>query len=288
MQVEPFLAQVRQQVDSRLNELLPTANEPPALLHEAMRYACLAPGKRLRPALCMAAERAFGAMTEASVTAGCAIEMVHVFSLIHDDLPAIDNDDLRRGKPTCHKTYGEAIAILAGDALFSLAFEVTSSLPNGLKAVQTLAKASGTRGLVGGEVIDVLAEGRPFDLQDVELIHYRKTATLIAASVAIGAIVAGADEAKVQSAYEFGIHVGIAFQITDDILNETATAELLGKAVGSDRERKKATYPALMGLEASRAEAESRTEQAVSVLQQWQGDTGLLDQLARYAVNRMF
>lgn len=276
--------------NARLDDLLPSGDVTPIELHRAMRYSCLAPGKRLRPALCMACAEAVGADPESVVDAACSLEMVHCFSLIHDDLPAIDDDDLRRGLPTCHKQFGEAIAILAGDALFSLAFETLShcKLDAGrvLRSVQVLTRATGSDGLVGGEVVDVLSEGMPIDAGRLRYIHSRKTGALMSASCEIGAILGGGREDQVESLRGFGERVGLAFQIADDILNETADAATLGKAVGSDRERRKATYTALYGLEEARRMAEETAAQAKDALSGVRQQT-FLQELADFTVRRL-
>lgn len=277
-------------VNDRLERLLPPANSTPAELHEAMRYSCLAPGKRLRPALCMACAESVGGSPYAVIEAACAIEMIHCFSLIHDDLPAIDNDDLRRGLPTCHKRFGEAIAILAGDALFALAFEILSHSPGDpgrvLSAVQVLTKATGSDGLVGGEVVDVLSEGVPIGEEKLRYIHSRKTGALMAAACEIGAILGGGKQAQIESLRSFGQNLGLAFQIADDILNETADPETLGKAVGSDRERLKATYTALYGLERAKFLADEAAEQARSMLN-GPSSSPFLSELAGFTVSRL-
>jgi len=271
-------------------ELLPTATTVPGTLHEAMRYSCLAPGKRIRPALAMASAESVGADPQDVVDAGCAIEFVHCFSLIHDDLPAIDNDDLRRGVPTCHKAFGEAVAILAGDALFTLAFDTLANGPwsaeQRVAAIAALTKASGSEGLVGGETLDILSEGKPIDAETVRLIHERKTGSLIAASCQIGAILAGADSATSSRLYEYGACIGLAFQIADDLLNETSTPEQLGKAAGSDRERGKATYPSVFGVEASRQFAIDAVTRGIACLDGLK-QTDFLSELARYSVERL-
>lgn len=275
-------------VDARLDGLLPPVSAPPRELHEAMRYSCLAPGKRLRPALCIGAAISCGAVADDALDAACAVEMVHCFSLIHDDLPAIDDDDLRRGLPTCHKRFGEAIAILAGDALFARAFEVLANVAHPsdrvARAVRVLTRAAGSNGLVGGEVIDVLSEGRSVDEATLELIHVRKTGALVAASCEIGAILAGADEPRARALSEFGARVGLAFQIADDILNETADAERLGKSVGSDRMRAKATYVALYGLDGARSLAQEAAADARATLP---SPSEFLLALADFAVTRL-
>ena len=277
-------------IDRRMAEILPGSDLLPAELHAAMRYSCLASGKRMRPAMAMACAEAVGENPTLVLDAGCAIEFVHCFSLIHDDLPAIDNDDLRRGLPTCHKKFGEAIAILAGDALFSLAFDTLARGPwsadQRVRAIRSLTKATGSDGLVGGETIDILSEGKSIDPDTLRLIHSRKTGALIASSCEIGAILAGANEAQSSSLYEYGRSIGLAFQIADDLLNETSTAEQLGKAAGSDRERGKATYPALFGIELSRKVAFEAVETGICHL------SGIpyrsfLEDLAQYSVERL-
>jgi geranylgeranyl diphosphate synthase type II len=272
-------------VNARLDQLLPPATAMPSELHEAMRYSCLAPGKRLRPALCLASAEAVGARPELVLDAACAIEMVHCFSLIHDDLPAIDDDDLRRGQATCHKRFGEAIAILAGDALFALAFEVLANMsaPGVLRAVRLLTKASGSDGLVGGEVVDVLSEGLPIDAERLQYIHSRKTGALMAVACEIGAILGDGSEEEISRLRGFGEKVGLAFQIVDDILNETSDAARLGKAVGSDRKRAKATYTALYGLDEARRMAEETEREAKAAV----GGSEFLAALAAFSVQRL-
>ena len=255
-----------------------------------MRYSALAPGKRLRPALCMASAEAVGAGTGIALDAGCAAELIHCFSLIHDDLPAIDDDDLRRGRPTCHKVYGDAMAILAGDALFALAFQVAGAMSGTdaqvRRALTCLAEATGSQGLVGGEVLDIEGENTEPDADLLKMIHARKTGALITASCVIGGVMAGANEAEIDALETYGQEVGLAFQIADDVLNETSTAGELGKAVGSDRERGKQTYPALMGLEKAMEEAERHHNNAISAISALQGDLSGLTELARIVVER--
>lgn len=260
-------------------------------LHAAMRYSCLAPGKRLRPVLCMASAEAVGSTRESVIDAACAIEMVHCFSLVHDDLPAIDNDDLRRGVATLHVKYGEAMAILAGDALFALAFQALASSPQSpdrvVEAVLKLTIASGSNGLVGGEVADVQSEGKAPDADTLEFIHSRKTGALIAASCEIGGILGGGASSQVFGLKGYGERIGLAFQIADDILNETSTPDQLGKAAGSDRERRKATFPSLYGLEESRRRADQAIEDALAALKKAGIASEMLSELARYAVERL-
>lgn len=290
MQAEGFLKVTGAQIEARLEALLPSIKTRPSELHEAMRYSCLAPGKRLRPALCLACADAVGQSGPHVVDAACAVEMVHVFSLIHDDLPAIDNDNLRRGLPTAHVRFGEAIAILAGDALFAFAFEVVSKLraPSDqvARAIAILATASGSAGLVGGETVDVLCEGKPFDEGIVDYIHSHKTGALISAACEIGGLLGGGTDAQVQSLKNYGKEVGLAFQIADDLLNELSTAEALGKATGSDRARSKATYPALHGITESREAGRQAIDRAFEHIENVPNPDTLV-QLARYAVERV-
>jgi geranylgeranyl diphosphate synthase type II len=278
-------------VDARLETLLPAANRPPAELHEAMRYSCLAPGKRLRPVLCLASCVAVGGNLPDALDAACAIEMVHCFSLIHDDLPALDDDDLRRGVATCHVKFGEATAILAGDALFSLAFETLASLSRPpeqvVQAIRSLTRATGSDGLVAGEAMDLLSEGKPVELETLAAIHRMKTGALIAGSCEIGAIFGGGTSDQISALGEYGQQIGLAFQIADDLLNETSTPEQLGKAAGSDRERQKMTYPALFGIEGSRSAALSAAERGIECLKNVDDSEGFLEALARFSVERL-
>jgi geranylgeranyl diphosphate synthase type II len=292
MVAERFLDECAELVDGRLQELLPPVSQEPVDLHRAMRYSCLAPGKRLRPALCIASAEAVGGERIQVLDAACALEMVHCFSLIHDDLPAIDDDALRRGRPTCHVEFGEALAILAGDALFALAYQVLSQMQvppdhdgRVLRCVQVLARAVGSDGLVGGEVMDVLSEGKPADEPTLAFIHSRKTGALIEASCTIGAMLGGGTEDEVATLGSYGSHMGLAFQIADDLLNELSTAEELGKAAGSDRARGKMTYPALFGIDAAREAASEQVELALQRLETISRSADL-EGLARYAVDR--
>jgi geranylgeranyl diphosphate synthase type II len=277
-------------VDSRLAELLPGTQELPHELVEAMRYSCLAPGKRIRPVLAIASCVACGGTKEAAIDAACAVEMVHAFSLIHDDLPAIDNDNLRRGRPTCHVAFGEAVAILAGDALFALAFEVLTEMnctaEVRIKCVELLSKCSGIRGLVSGEAIDILSEGKPVSAPTLELIHVRKTGALIAAACEMGAVLGGGDSGAQAKLRSYGEKIGLAFQIADDVLNVEGDAEKTGKSVGSDAERGKATYVGLFGLEASKAKAKSLAQDAIGLLIDF-SENQLLSELALFSVDRI-
>lgn len=290
MDIESSLRPYIQEVNQRLDQLLPSVSEEPSLLHEAMRYSCLAPGKRLRPVLALVAAEAIGGERANVLNVACAIEMIHCFSLIHDDLPSIDNDDLRRGVPTCHIKFGEAVAILAGDALFALAFESVAnqkaSPEISVECMKILTASVGSYGLVGGETIDILSEGKPVDAATLELIHRRKTASLIAASCEIGSLFGVDPAANRERLRTYGESIGLAFQIADDVLNETGTADQLGKAAGSDRERQKATYPAVYGIEESRKKAHQLVDAAVACVKGLRHEE-LLTGLARYSVERL-
>ncbi len=265
---DAYIAKWRKKVDRMLDEVLPGEDERPASLSAAMRYSVFAGGKRLRPVLCIAGCEAVSAKPASVLRAAAAIEMVHTYSLIHDDLPAMDDDDLRRGRPTCHKKFGEAVAILAGDALLTEAFGVIVKDPGldpWLKnvAVAELAMAAGAAGMVAGQVVDMEAEGHDFSRDDVEYIHLHKTAAMISMSVALGAIIGNGSEEEVNSLRAYGRALGLAFQITDDVLNVAGSKET-GKGVGTDAGRGKATYPALMGVEASREKAKELCGRAIA------------------------
>ena len=267
-----FFDSVLPTVDAALNELLPPPSAAPAQIHEAMRYSVFAGGKRLRPALCVAGYALFQNDWQPVLPVAGAIEMIHTYSLIHDDLPAMDDDDFRRGIPSCHRKFGEAVAILAGDALLTLAFETLSRCSGFppermLQAIGTIAEAAGTRsGMIAGQVFDLEAERRPVLEVDVERIHRSKTAALITASVSVGARLGGASDAELEAITAFGSRIGLAFQIVDDVLDETSSIETLGKTGGKDRHQQKATYPALFGVEKSRALATDLTRQGRSAL----------------------
>ena len=237
--------------------LLPSEDTPPTSIHRAMRYSVSAGGKRIRPVLCAEAARLFSDDLSGAIDAGCALEFIHTYSLIHDDLPALDNDDLRRGKPTNHKVFGEAIAILAGDALLTLAFETLSNAPiepaRRVRTIAAVSAAAGTvNGMVGGQVADIEAERKPVDAAGLEYIHRSKTAALIRASIVAGAIAGGATDEDVERLRRFGENIGWAFQVVDDILDVEESSAALGKTAGKDQAQQKATYPALYGLEKSR------------------------------------
>ena len=278
--------------DAALERLLPAANTRPTSIHQAMRHSVFAGGKRIRPILCMEAGRAVAGSLPAGIEElGAALEMLHTYSLIHDDLPALDNDDLRRGRPTCHKVYGEAIAILAGDALQTQAYEVLSRLRCSaearVKIIEEIAHDTGTvNGMIGGQVVDLEAERTKPDAETLEYIHRSKTAALITASVVTGGIYAGADPKQVANLRLFGQAIGLAFQIVDDILDVTQTSEQLGKTAGKDLASEKATYPALFGLEESRKKARSLLEDAYQAVQNLGAKGETMKELARYLIER--
>ena len=278
-------------MEAALQELLPPEHALPTSIHRAMRYSVFAGGKRIRPILCMEAARMFSADQDGPLHVGCALEFIHTYSLIHDDLPALDNDDLRRGKPTNHKVFGEATAILAGDALLTLAFHTLAMAPvepqRRLAILAMVAEASGTdHGMIGGQVADLEAEGKSSDKAMLEYIHRSKTAALIRASIVAGAIAAGADRADVTRLLSFGENIGWAFQVVDDILDVEESSAALGKTAGKDQAQKKATYPALHGLEVSRDIAADLESKALKELD-FYGERGIrLRQLAQFLVAR--
>ncbi len=292
MTLESFFQQVRPSIETALDGALPSEDRSPPVLHQAMRYSVFAGGKRLRPALCLAGFRAFSPEWRTALPVAAAIEMIHTYSLIHDDLPAMDDDDFRRGRPSCHKRFGEATAILAGDALLTLAFE-TVARAGGLqperllRAVRMLAEAAGTiDGMIGGQVLDVQATASGIDGSALEAIHRAKTGALLAASVSIGAYLGGADAARLADVAGFGRSIGLAFQIVDDMLDETVPAEALGKTPGKDREHGKATYAAVHGMEASRRMVARLTADAMEQVRPLGSDGVLLGEFARHLERR--
>jgi geranylgeranyl diphosphate synthase, type II len=278
--------------DAALERLLPLATQRPASIHQAMRHSVFAGGKRLRPILCMEAGRMVAASLPSGIEdLGAALEMLHTYSLIHDDLPALDNDDLRRGRPTCHKVYGEAIAILAGDALQTQAYEVLSQLrcsaESRVRIIEEIAHGTGTiDGMIGGQVVDLEAEHTKPDLAMLEYIHRSKTAALIGASVVSGGLYAGADDKAVGKLRSFGLSIGLAFQIVDDVLDVTQTSEQLGKTAGKDTAAEKATYPSLFGVEESLKKAGVLVDSALASLDAFGPRADVLKDLARFLVER--
>lgn len=284
-----FLAKSCKLVDEALNHFLPTEDIVPTTLHKAMRYSIFAGGKRLRPALVLAAAEAVGGTYEEAMPAACAVEMIHTYSLIHDDLPAMDDDDLRRGRPTNHKVFGEAMAILAGDGLLTYAFEVltANSKPATVAAlVRAVARGVGTQGMVGGQVLDMEGEGQKATIESVRAIHSWKTAALIAACCEAGALASGAGQTEFEHLASYGRNIGLAFQIVDDILDLTSTPEQLGKTPGKDAKSGKSTYPAVLGVEASKVEADRLANLAFGSLKTFGSKARTLEALGRFVLER--
>jgi geranylgeranyl diphosphate synthase type II len=294
MSFRNYLAEQRELVDAELDRLVPAESEPPGTIHRAMRYSLFAGGKRIRPILCLEAARAVRGNAEAcpaEFTAACALEFIHTYSLIHDDLPALDNDDYRRGKLTCHKAFGEAMAILTGDALLTRAFEVLAKLaiPSERKAalIAELATAAGTQGgMIAGQVADLEGEGQPPSVERLESIHHAKTGALLRASLRLGAICAGASHAQYDALSAYGEHIGLAFQIVDDILDVEESSEALGKTAGKDAQQQKITFPAVYGMEESRRMAEAECRQAHDALAPLGAQAQPLHELADLIVRR--
>jgi len=290
--LEQTLNEGRVLTDAALERLLPAGDVRPSSIHQAMRHSVFAGGKRIRPILCMEAGRAVaGGLPQGIEELGAALEMLHTYSLIHDDLPALDNDDLRRGRPTCHKAFGEAIAILAGDALQTEAYEVLSRLSCPAEArvliIEEIAKGTGTvKGMIGGQVVDLEAEHTKPDPETLEYIHRSKTAALITASVVSGGIYAGGTTNQINQLRCYGQAIGLAFQIVDDILDITQTSEQLGKTAGKDVASEKATYPALFGLEASQKKAAALLASASKALENLGPGAEILHGLAQFLIER--
>jgi geranylgeranyl diphosphate synthase, type II len=296
MTLGDYIAYQQKRIDAALERWVPEKSQNPSTIHEAMRYSLFAGGKRVRPLLAIAAADAVAEpvndTTDGIEHAACALEMIHTYSLIHDDLPALDNDDLRRGRPTCHKVFGDAMAILAGDALLTLAFETLSKLrgvdaDRRIQLVAELATASGTvGGMIGGQVNDIQGEGLPPTAELLDSIHRAKTGALLRASVRMGAIHAGAYEAQLAALTDFGEHVGLAFQIVDDVLDVEESSATLGKTAGKDAQQQKITFPAVYGLDKSRVMAEQERDAAHAALDIF-GERGeRLKQLADLVVHR--
>jgi geranylgeranyl diphosphate synthase type II len=289
-----YLQSRKEVVDAALERVLPGEEHFPPVLFQALRYSIFAGGKRLRPILCIAAAEAVGGIVETVLPAACALELIHTYSLIHDDLPAMDNDDYRRGKLTNHKVFGEGMAILAGDALLTEAFHLLSggdlvqkNSPDRIIAViRELSEAAGFFGMVGGQVMDMKAEGKRVDLSTLYYIHTRKTGAMIKASVRAGAILAGAPEERLKALGDYGEHVGLAFQIADDILDVEGDPGQLGKETGADDSRKKATFPALIGVEASKEKARNLIEKALGAIVLFDEKADPLRWIARFIVER--
>ena len=291
MNLPAFFEEDRAAVDAALDRLMPAENAQPPSIHRAMRYSVQAGGKRVRPILCLESARIFTADVTPILPVACALEFIHTYSLIHDDLPALDNDDLRRGQPTCHKKFGEAMAILAGDALLTLAFEALAGarVPprERVALIQEVASAAGTRdGMVGGQVADLEAEGQEVTAEMLEYIHRSKTAALIRAAIVSGAIAGGASREDQDRLRTFGGLIGWAFQVTDDILDVEESSAALGKTAGKDQAQQKATYPALFGLEKSHAFARELATRATDALKTFGARAANLRELGEFLVLR--
>jgi len=292
--LKTYLIARQKLIDRALDRYLPRANTKPVTLHKAMRYSLFAGGKRLRPILCLAAAEACGGNVDDALPLACALECIHTYSLVHDDLPSMDNDDFRRGRPTCHKVFGDGIAVLAGDALLTVAFEIVSKAKPTLSydistLLREIAVAAGSQKLIAGQVADLEAEGKKVKRDQLQFIHENKTAAILKSSVRLGAMSANADARKLSAITRFGQRLGLAFQIIDDILDVTQTSEILGKSAGKDVVARKATYPAVIGLEKSRDEARRLTRQAHNALSVFSSsDAEPLHALANYLLEREY
>jgi geranylgeranyl diphosphate synthase type II len=291
--LKKYLQNKSQVINGALEKMLQSSQRDQTI-NKAMNYSLMAGGKRIRPVLCLAASEVVGGSPKDALTAACALEMIHTYSLIHDDLPAMDDDELRRGKPTCHVAFGEATAILAGDALLTMAFEILASVPfeNGdqaakwLQVVRIIAIAAGARGMIQGQMLDIAAEGRRLKVSDLESMHLLKTGALIEASLQCGALLAGADSTQTGLLKIYARNIGLAFQVADDILNVEGNPALMGKAVGTDRLNQKSTYPALLGLDASKQFARKLIRQALQALEGFDNKAEPLRALATYIIER--
>ncbi|HEY2568709.1 MAG TPA: farnesyl diphosphate synthase [Candidatus Udaeobacter sp.] len=294
MNLKNYLRTRQKKIDRALDRYLPKANTKPATLHKAMRYSLFAGGKRLRPILCLAAADACRGTIENALPLACAIECIHTYSLVHDDLPSMDNDDFRRGRATCHKVFGDGIAVLAGDALLTIAFEIVSTAKptphyDISMLLREVAVAAGSQRLIAGQVADLEAEGKRVKRDQLRFIHENKTAAMLKSSVRLGAMSANADAKQLAAITQFGQRLGLAFQVIDDILDVTQTSEILGKSAGKDVAAKKATYPAVIGLEKSRAEARRLTREAHNSLSVFrEKDAETLHALANYLLAREY
>lgn len=292
MDLQSYLSDQGDAINAALEACLPPEDRFPQVIYRAMRYSVVNGGKRLRPILTLSACEAVGGRSERAIPTACAIEFIHAFSLIHDDLPALDNDDLRRGKPTSHRVFGEAMAVLAGDALLTFAFETISGRATGVPAdvllavINRVAAATGTEGMIVGQVVDVESEGKQADLETLRFIHSHKTAALIEASVVCGGMLGGASDARLEALGAYGRSIGLAFQIEDDILDLVGDTGKLGKNAGSDLRKQKVTYPAVFGLEKSRELAREAVEEALSALRGFDHRADPLRAIARFVVER--
>ena len=293
MNLKTYLIARQKMIDRALDRFLPKENAPPPTIHKAMRYSLFAGGKRLRPILCLAAAEGCKGKVTKALPLACAMECIHTYSLVHDDLPSMDNDDFRRGRATCHRVFGDGVAVLAGDALLTVAFEIAArakptrrySMSEMFREIST---AAGSRKLIAGQVADLEAEGKKVSRSELRYIHENKTAAMITTSVRLGAMSANADMKRLRAITKFGLALGLAFQVIDDILDVTQTTEKLGKSAGKDVAAQKATYPAVIGLEASRAEARRLTNAAQNALKIFGKEAEPLRELANYLLAREY
>ncbi len=291
--LKTYLATRAAEVDAAMDGFLPKAKERPATIHAAMRYSVFAGGKRLRPVLCLAAAEACGGEISNALAPACAVELMHTYSLVHDDLPAMDDDDLRRGRPTCHKVYGEGMAVLCGDALLTESFIVLAQTAATKRYgtrdyIAELAETGGSRKLIGGQVMDLEGEGKKLTKRDLVRIHEAKTAALLTTSLRLGAMTANATPAKLEALTLFGHALGLAFQVIDDILDVTQSTEMLGKTAGKDQAVEKSTYPAILGLDASRKEAARLTKAAMDALKPFGTKAARLEEIASHLLKREY
>ena len=281
----------QKKVDAALNRFLPAASTKPKTIHQAMRYSIFAGGKRLRPVICLATAEVINGKNDDAIPLACAVECIHTYSLIHDDLPSMDNDDFRRGKPTSHKVYGEGVAVLAGDALLTIAFEMAASCRawprySHADVIHELAVAAGSQKLIAGQVADLEGEGRKISPAELRYIHDNKTAALISSSIRLGAMSANATPKQLERLTDFGESLGLAFQVIDDILDVTQTTEKLGKSAGKDIAAQKATYPALLGLDKAKKEADRLTARARAALKPFGKNAAPLEAIANFLLKR--
>jgi geranylgeranyl diphosphate synthase type II len=292
-ELKTYIRQKNQIIDASLEKMLQGSQSTETLV-KAMQYSLMAGGKRIRPVLCLAACEAVGGEPQHALTAACALEMIHTYSLIHDDLPAMDDDELRRGKPTCHIAFDEATAILAGDALLTLAFEVLSAVhitdgqhaARWLKVIHLIAEAAGYQGMIRGQMLDIASEGRKLSAGELETMHRLKTGALIETSLACGALLGGADQQQKALLGNYGSKIGLAFQVADDILNVAGNPQLMGKAIGTDQLREKSTYPSVLGIEAARDFSKKLVREALQALETFDKQADPLRGIATYIIER--
>ncbi|MGA1874582.1 MAG: polyprenyl synthetase family protein [bacterium] len=294
MNIETYLEEKRIHIDHWLDQHLPPENLSPSSIHRAMRYSLLARSKRIRPILSLAVAELLQGNIEWVFPFACALELIHTYSLIHDDLPAMDNDDFRRGQPSNHKVFGEGVAILAGDALLTHAFSLMSSpqtvasIPShiALPAIYEVSQAAGTQGMIGGQIMDLESEGHTVTLSHVETMHAWKTGAMVSAAIRVGALISGASDAHMENLSRYGRHIGLAFQIVDDLLDVEGHPELLGKTVGKDFSARKATFPSVLGIEESKNYTRYQYEQAIQALEEFGDQAEILRSLAHFIVFR--